>query len=181
MTTRWFVLDLNPEPWAVGPIQTGRSQGKLTSYMGRNQQLWNYQQAVKEKVLKYGMPEMMSGKFKLTLLFWRNQAEYKTPQARTHRKHEADLTNMVKALEDALQGVLYKNDKDTKETASYLVEQGPNVRGRILIGIEEAPDLPEILNNLPVDVYERLREDGDPSPTLFDGLDDKYAEAEVTF
>jgi Holliday junction resolvase RusA-like endonuclease len=143
---RWYELDLNPEPWAIGPLGVNR-KGGLRPFVGRNQQLFNFQEAVKEAMNSpQFVPEMIVGDVALIFYFWRQRAEYTTPQARTHRKHEADTTNMQKALEDALQGVLYKNDKDVKFINSIQVAQGPDVRGKILVGA--APwhwetDLPE--------------------------------------
>lgn len=146
MEYRWFVLDVNPEPWEIGPVGVARSEGKLRPYVGRNAQLAAFQQAVKEEI---GDPDKFTGKFSVRFVFWRNRAEYVTPQARTHRKHEADTTNLQKATEDALQKVLFDNDKDVLDIRSTLVEQGPDVKGRIVIGIKvierelELPDLPQ--------------------------------------
>lgn len=128
----WYVLELNPEPWAVGPVGMGRRNGKPYAYVGRNQQLFAYQQAVKEEL---GTQTMVEGPIELQFFFWRNRADYTTPQARTHRKHEADGTNLSKALEDALQGVFYRNDKDVVSMHWELVDQGPEVDGKIVIAI----------------------------------------------
>ena len=138
--TTWFYLNINPEPWAIGPVGSARRGGKLTSYVGRNAQVYAYEQAVKEAVIEQLPAEfkMFEGNFALAFYFWRERAEYVTPQARTHRKHEADVTNLQKATEDALQGVLFKNDKDTSSVHAVLVEQGPDVQGKILIGISRA-------------------------------------------
>jgi len=134
----WYALEINPEPWAIGPVGSARRGGKLTSYVGRNAQLHAYEEAIKEAVreqLPVGY-KMIDGPIVLTLFFWRNRAEYTTPQAKTHRKHEADLTNLQKATEDALQGVLFKNDKDVCIVDSTMVEQGAGVVGRVVIGVE---------------------------------------------
>lgn len=129
----WIALDVNPEPWAIGPVGVARRGGKIQPYVGRNAQLAEYQAAVKEEL---GEQEMLEGKIVLRFFFWRNRADYVTPQARTHRKHEADLTNLQKATEDALQGVLFKNDKDVADIHSTMVAQGPEIRGRIILGIK---------------------------------------------
>jgi Holliday junction resolvase RusA-like endonuclease len=133
----WFVLDLNPEPWAIGPLSVGRAKGgKMFPSVGRNTQLWHYQQAIKEAL---GAPDIFfEGKIELRFYFWRRRDEYNTPQARTHRKHEADLTNLQKATEDALQGILFKNDKDVSVIHSWMVQQGPDVEGCVIIAIRAA-------------------------------------------
>lgn len=129
----WYVLDVNPEPWAIGPVSVGRKNGKVFGTVGRNQQLYNFQQAVKEE-LGDGH-EMIVGPIELRIFLWRRRDEYQTPQARTHRKHEADATNMQKAIEDACQGVLFKNDKDVKYIRTYCVEQGPDVTPLIVLAV----------------------------------------------
>jgi len=131
----YFVLDINPEPWAVGPAGVARKNGKLIPYIGPNKQLQAYQNAIKELIGE--QPKFIDGKILLRFYFWRNRAEYETPQARTHRKHEADTTNLQKATEDALQGILFKNDKDVVDIHSKMVAQGPDVRGKIVIGADK--------------------------------------------
>lgn len=167
----WFVLDVNPEPWAVGPVGTGRRNGKVYAYVGRNDQLHHFKEAVKEAL---GKPDVwFDGKVELQFYFWRRRDEYSTPQARTHRKHEADGTNMSKATEDALQGVLFKNDKDVNHAEWTIVEQGPDVTGRIAIGIRQGQETPSIMAQLPQHVCELLDEiDGNGQPTLFDNPDE---------
>jgi Holliday junction resolvase RusA-like endonuclease len=104
----------------------------MSAYVGQNQQLNAYKEAVREEL---GEQELQQGEHTLYLYFWRNRPEYTTAQARTHRKHEADLTNLQKATEDALQGVLFANDRDVKEVHSVLMAQGPDVEPAIVIGI----------------------------------------------
>lgn len=132
----WFVLDVNPEPWAIGDLSVGRKGKSVFPKVGRNQQLWNYQQAIKEAI---GKPDVwFDGNIELMFFFWRSRDEYQTHQARTHRKHEADLTNLQKATEDALQDILFKNDKDVRVIHSVMMDQGADVHGKVVIGIREA-------------------------------------------
>jgi Holliday junction resolvase RusA-like endonuclease len=180
MTARWFVLDVNPEPWAIGPVGYSRRGGKMSAYVGRNQQLDAYKEAVREALGNDHV--MIEGKVKLRFYFWRNRAEYTTPQSRTHRKHEADATNMQKATEDALQGILFKNDKDVNDVQSIIVEQGGEVEGRIVIMVEESHDLPDIMGELPQSVCELLDAlDGDQPQLELDVTNDKYSSAPDTF
>lgn len=178
--TRWFVLDINPEPWAIGPVGYSRRNGKMSAYVGRNQQLDAYKQAVKEAIGEDH--ELIEGKVKLEFFFWRNRAEYSTPQARTHRKHEADATNLQKATEDALQGILFKNDKDVNDVHSVIVEQGPDIPGRIVIAVTESQDLPEVMSIFPQHVYDLLDAlDGQGSQLEFNFNDDEYNSSEEIF
>lgn len=132
----WYKVEVNPEPWAIGDVSVGRNAGKVYPIIGRNNQLHTFKQAVAEEIGNQAI--MISGPVTLHFYFWRNRAGYKTDRQRKARAHEADLTNLQKACEDALQGVLFDNDRDVVEVHSYLVEQGPDVMSRIVIGIEPA-------------------------------------------
>lgn len=133
----WLVLQVNPEPWAVGPLQAVRRGGKLSAFMGRNQQLASYQEAVREAVREqWGDLPTLDGLIRLDVYLWRQRSEYKTPAERKHRKHEADATNMLKALEDALQGVLFKNDRDNISVSSHIIQQDGTVQGKVVIRVQ---------------------------------------------
>lgn len=154
----WYVVHVNPEPWAVGPLDLGRRNGKVYATMGQNQQLAAYQEAVREEI-KSQNPKMLEpdpGGIGLRFFFWRNRAEYTTPNQRQHRKHEADLTNLVKATEDALQGILFENDRDTRHIEAYLVEQGPEVEGKILIFVGYADVNLSIDELVPENIWDKL-------------------------
>lgn len=156
---RWYVLGVNPEPWAVGPLQTGRRAGKIFATMGRNQQLDAFKEAVREEL---GEPDLIAPEklpIRLDIYFWRRQDSYETESGRRHRKHEADLTNMVKACEDALQGVVIHNDRDVRESHCYEVEQASEVTGKIAIRVS-VMEYEEI--DLPNEVWARLDEIDNP-------------------
>lgn len=144
MTVRRYSIDVNPHQWAIGPVTTIRRGGKTIPMVGRNVQLHNFKEAVRREMDRlYGPQEIMEGPVELRFWFWRNRPAYQNHQQRTHRTHEADVTNMQKALEDALQGVLYKNDKQTKRVTSEEVEQDYDIWGHIIIEIEPyEPTLP---------------------------------------
>lgn len=133
---RYFRLNLNPVPWAVGPLSVITRGSKKVPIYGRNQELWYYQQAVKE-----GLTEKLIGviepPFRLRVFFWRRIEQYQTYQARTAMSHEADTTNLIKAFEDALHGVFYTNDKYNIAVEGYIVRQDPDTEPHIIVGIEE--------------------------------------------
>lgn len=137
MTGWWYFLPINPEPWRVGPLSVGRKSGALFPAMGRDQQLHAYKEAVKEALMAAGPVWVGGDKLRLSIWFWRTRADYQTHQARAHRKHEADCTNMFKATEDACQGILFENDKNNIETHGYIVEQGPNVSPFVVINLAQ--------------------------------------------
>lgn len=133
----WFCIGINPEPWAVGPLQVGRRNGAVFPTMGRHAGLAAYQEAIREELGDGFKP--LEGRQQVRFYFWRNQPTYTTESGRQHQKHVADATNMQKALEDALQGVLFVNDRDTWDIRSIIVDQGPGVIGKVLFSIEPLP------------------------------------------
>lgn len=164
----YYNLYLNPEPWAVGPLDIGRRGGKIYATMGRNQQLAAYQEAVRDEIFVRHYPEMIEPPIQLIFWFWRNRAEYTTPNQRQHRKHEADVTNLQKALEDALQGLLYENDRDVVDVHSYLVDQGPEVEGKILVWAGPGPTPADMAKTIPqgawVDLHHERKDDNSWPP-----------------
>lgn len=141
MQELWLVLELNPEPWRVGPVSGVRRGGKIGGYVAPDKQLVAYENAVREQVMQKlnwseGDPLIFDCQVSLTLYLWRAMSEYATPQARTARNHEADATNMLKATEDALQKIVYKNDKDNRRVTSEIVEQSFTSVSRIIIHVE---------------------------------------------
>jgi len=163
--TQWFVLDVNPTPWAVGPLSVGRKGGKIFPTYGRNQELHTYKEAVAEAILKQN-PRMMEGKVALFLWFWRARPAYQSPQARTARKHEADATNMQKATEDALQGILYKNDKDNSLVQSTIVDQGEDVIPKVVICVSPYVPTAPWGGTFPAEIQAQIDELDNRYPTV---------------
>lgn len=133
-----YTLWLNPEPWAVGTISAGRKNGKIFSRMSPDPNLVAYQKAVKEELVD--AEKLPSDYTKLTFFFWRQQAVYLDAADRRRHRNQADATNMQKGLEDALQGVLFDNDRDIQDIRSVIVDQGPNVNPCIVIQAERFTD-----------------------------------------
>lgn len=157
MTEQWFVLDVNPEPWEIGPLNIIRKGGQFRPFVGRSQQLHDYKLAVAEAVKRGDQPyHMIEGDVSLTCWFWRHRPDYETHQARRHRKHHADNTNLFKATEDALQGILYDNDKDNVHVQGFVVAQGPDVEPGLIICAKPAPTAFEMMSLIPPDVFSRL-------------------------
>lgn len=160
MKPLYLLIDINPEPWAVGPVQPIRRGGKLAAYMGKNQQLAAFQDAVREAVREtWGELPPLEGHMELELYLWRSRDEYTTPNERRHRKHEADATNMLKATEDALQGVLFVNDRDNISVHAHIIQQGADVAGKILIVLRRVDPVEhrrDLINRLPSEVKAQL-------------------------
>jgi len=128
---RWLHIPLNPEGWAMGPLSTGRKNGKIFPKIGRNQQLHAYKEAVADYL--DGEEVLPKGEYDLYFYFWKQLDSYETESGRRHQRHEADATNLQKATEDALQGVLIDNDRHVRKVGSTIVEQGPHVVGQVVI------------------------------------------------
>ena len=161
MPAMWYALDINPEPWAVGPLGVSRHGGKLTPYMGRNQQLDAYKEAVRDELItRYpGLIKVMPPYYELDFFFWRNQAIYEGAN-KTVQKNIADATNMQKATEDALQGMLIENDRQVVHVSSTIVAQGPDVRGAVAFRFRWGAPLVKdpSLSDLPVDVEAQIED-----------------------
>lgn len=142
LTPTWYVIDeINPEPWTASEASAGRKDGKFKVTFYKNPGLEVYQNAIKaDLALNYPDIEMIPDDTPFALEFYfSRQLEAGETERRKVRRNRADATNMQKALEDALQGVLYSNDRNVAAIRSQIVEQGPNVTPCILIGVSPAP------------------------------------------
>lgn len=128
---RWFGLPLNPEPWAVGSVSIGKQGGKHVGRISPNPNLAAFQNAVREEMTGVSLlpPEYTRFEF----YFWRQQARYLDAADRIRQRNQADATNLQKSLEDALQGILFENDREVTDIRSVIVEQGPQVEPGIVI------------------------------------------------
>jgi Holliday junction resolvase RusA-like endonuclease len=157
-----FRLPINPEPWAIGPVGISNKGGKMHPYIGPNPQLLNYQHAVREYLQKnYGPFIPVERKCQLHFYFWRRLDTYTTPTGRVSQGHEADTTNLQKGLEDALAGLLFKNDRQVKLLVSEIIEQDVETDPGIMI-IFEAPYRPAHLIEIPqaeLEQFARFRAD----------------------
>jgi len=151
----WIYLDINPEPWAVGPLSLGRKNGKMYPRMGRNNAVHTFKEEVRAELedRKLSLPE---GLYDLQFFFWRRLDSYVSESGRKASAHVADATNMQKALEDALQGVLIGNDRDVRHVESEIVEQGPDVKPCIVIRAETWQPIPIHLR-IPLDIMDSVR------------------------
>lgn len=128
-----FAISINPQPWAIGELGVGRRGGKVYPYVGPNQQLKSYQEAVREEIADnhWYDDQPYEGAVKLECYFWRN----------TTGGNYADVTNLIKGTEDAIQGLVIKNDRQTLAVDGRIVEQGPDVVGKVIIVVERCREL----------------------------------------
>lgn len=128
----WYIIKINPEPWAIGPVSVGRKNGGVFPIVGQNKQLASYQEAVRE-ALSDGL--LVDYEVKITFYFWRRLETYVAKRKVT--KHQVDATNLQKGTEDALQGILIFNDRQVRDVRSVIWEQGENVDPMIAIKFEK--------------------------------------------
>lgn len=134
MNYKVYALPLNPEPWKVGPAYVVKNSGVPKAKIGPDPTLQTYQNAIKDELTMQGV-ELLPGDYSLYFTFSRNLASYGTSSGKTSTRNAADATNMQKATEDALQGVLIHNDRDVVRVGSVIVDQGPLVSPFVVIEI----------------------------------------------
>jgi Holliday junction resolvase RusA-like endonuclease len=123
-TATYWVTGINPEPWAVGTPYRKGSKGMGISPNGK---LVAYQEALADEFTQQNAHgKAWTGDLKIKFLFWRSSAH----------GNVADATNLQKATEDALQGVLYSNDRANREVGSVIMAQAPEVSPHILIIVQ---------------------------------------------
>lgn len=145
MIAQYVIRDINPEPWTSPSASASRIGGRVVARVHKNARLRAYQEAIKEAL--EGVDEPRDGPVDLEFYFWRQLEQYKTDKDKLRRRNRADVTNLQKALEDAIQGILITNDRNVVSITSVMVEQGPDVVPRIGIMIH-VPSLvsPERIN-----------------------------------
>jgi Holliday junction resolvase RusA-like endonuclease len=120
MTATWYQISgINPEPWTPALIPR-RGQpvkgGKLEAY----------QAAIKEELpLQNAHFIQHEGDLSCWFFVYRSSAHGK----------QADATNIQKATEDALQGVLFGNDRYNRDVRCVIMEQSPTTNPHLYIRI----------------------------------------------
>lgn len=166
MEERWYTLWLNPEPWAVGTAH----RGGISPNIG----LVAYQNAVREAL--QDEPKLPPNFRRFEFRFWRRQDRYIDAADHIRQRNQADATNMQKSLEDALQGILFDNDRDVVDIRSIIVDQGVNVEPCILIRampsrpLEGYDDIPDGL----IQAIYNGRPEVDKAPSRYDDVDELF-------
>ena len=142
-------LWLNPEPWAIGSVMRQKGGARISP----NANLAAFQSAVREEL---GDAKMLPESYrKITFYFWRQQARYIDMSDKVRSRNQADATNMQKALEDALQGVLFANDREVRDIRSMIVDQGYEVQPCILIKAEPF-SAGTVYDEIPVEILDEV-------------------------
>lgn len=126
---------VNPEPWTSPKVAVFR--GKPRFYKEANLQA--FQEAMKELTEEaltaagYKLP-VFEAHTLLTVrfAFWR-QTDSSSTGGRRSSRNQADATNMLKAAEDSLQGILYANDRDNRQVIGEVRAFGPDIEPAVLV------------------------------------------------
>lgn len=121
----WFVIPENPVPW------TASATTKTSTFKGGR--LEAYQNAIKEELASAECP--IQPPYYVKFYFFRRFESGLQGSGRRTRGNQADATNMQKATEDALQGILFDNDREVREITSEIVEMGDNSMRGVVVEI----------------------------------------------
>lgn len=127
---------INPEPWAIGPITSRKMIGgkRGVPFVGPNETLVTYQQAIRTEFENFDFPpHMINAPSELEIYFWRRLDKYEFDDGSKHQRHIADTTNLVKGTEDALQGILFPNDRLNVVIRGHIVEQNASTDPGLII------------------------------------------------
>jgi hypothetical protein len=116
-----YAFPIQPEPWAMGIISIGRnkSSGKFIPIVSANPTVSAYEQAIASELERFGA-SLKLPLYSVRFTFSRQLISYTKLDGGTASRNQADVTNMQKATEDALQGVLIGNDRDVIRTESRM-------------------------------------------------------------
>lgn len=140
----YYYLSLNPEPWKVGPVNN--------RHVGQDPSLAAYQEGVREQLLKY-TPLLLKGSVDLEFWFWHTRVRYQGAK-KIVVKNAVDVTNLQKATEDAVQGILIDNDRNVVNVHSHMVAQGEDIQGAVVVKV--SPARPAPIHLLPEEILEQI-------------------------
>ncbi len=104
-----------------------------------NKTLKVYQDAVQAELLVEDIGILPGPMYSVRFSFSRQRTQYTTVSGRTSTRNHADVTNMQKSTEDALQGVRLGNDRDVVRTESRLIgPQRPTTLPYVVIEIRHS-------------------------------------------
>ena len=174
-----FFDGINPEPWRSPSLGITRRGGKVQPAAYQDENLRAYKEAVHECVSEAlrnadeldALPVFPKGMdLAAHFMFWRQLESYDAGTKRRHVRARPDVTNLQKAAEDALQGLIYHDDKGNRRISSELVECGPDTLpgfyvkvwpydqvvvplADMIAGLEEAAANPELADEPRIHTY----------------------------
>lgn len=141
----FLIEHIQPEPWEAAQASTGRRKGKLFVQHYSPEAMVQYKDALaKEFIQQYGKPcedPNFPPVNRIQFYFWREVVRYETPTGKIQTGNVADATNLQKSTEDALQGILYPNDRTNFHVSSAIVAQAFGVLPGIMIVADHVEDI----------------------------------------
>jgi Holliday junction resolvase RusA-like endonuclease len=162
MRDYWFVIPgINPVPWTSPTVAVGKKNGKAYPQVYSSAELKGYKEAIKEHFQeKYPDFEPIEDEVALRFFLYRRLDSLERGTKRKSRGSVADATNMQKATEDALQGLLFVNDIQVVHAETWVMAQHADVEPCIVVNLIWHPERPELPDNVQAVV--------DNHPDLFD-------------
>lgn len=171
---RAYAFALQPEPWAMGNLSVGRNKasGKIIPIVSANPTVAAYEQAIASELERFGA-QLTLPLYSIRFTFSRQLISYTKLEGGTASRNQADVTNMQKATEDALQGVIIGNDRDVIRTESRMAgPQTAETEPWVLIEVRYActgysyheTDLPKGISEQGLDAIQamkKIKQEGD--------------------
>jgi Holliday junction resolvase RusA-like endonuclease len=140
-----LIEGINPQPWMAGKLSTKRAGHRVLPIQFKDENLRVYQEALHESAaealsrLEAPLPLFPKGTLlRVHFSFWRKIEQYTNLETgKVTTPKVPDVSNMVKATEDALQGLFYFNDRDNRVVTGHLVDVGPDVEPIVMVAIEQ--------------------------------------------
>lgn len=134
------IAGINPTPWKAPEVGIGRKGGKAFPTVYKSAELVMYQESVRDELQtlheKSPLPYYDGDDIEITFYLWRRIDSYvNEATGRRVTKHKADATNLQKSLEDACQGILFKNDNQVQSITTHIIRQDKEVEPYIQIRI----------------------------------------------
>ena len=132
----FHITGINPEPWVAPESAIGRRNGKMFVQVYQSDTVKSFKEAVKEEFAQQNgwWKTPLEGHLIVEFFLWR-RLDQSEAEDRKRTRNWVDSTNCQKLLEDALQGILYPNDRGNRLVLTHMVEQGANVMPHIAVRI----------------------------------------------
>lgn len=145
-----YAFPINPQPWAMGTVTPYKR-------VAPNKTLVAYQSAIRDSLADAGAV-ILDGPYSIRFTFARTRERFINPAGKHGVQNQADATNMQKATEDAMQGVLIGNDRDVFHVESDNYPQGIDELAYVIIEVKyecewEDRNYSEYLTNEALDAF----------------------------
>lgn len=127
-----YAVNINPEPWAIGALGMRKRGNKSYPHIGPNGVLVTYQNAIRAELERQGATMREPG-YSLRIWLARQIVTYLGESGRRVTRNKADGTNIFKATEDAMQGIVINNDVNCKQGHWLMMAQDKDVVPLVVI------------------------------------------------